>query len=106
MQNWLDVTSRAMRGNEEDGREGISKRREFQKRMACVQSEQDFRQVVTDILSWGGMNPFGFEEVRSLRRSRPVMPMAARGFIQHIQLRIEQEGWTWTIGPTRGQIIP
>jgi len=62
-----------------DWREGISKRRKFHERMVCVQSEQDFHQVAGDILSWGRMKPFGFEEVRSLRRSLTILDTLREG---------------------------
>ena len=62
-----------------DWREGMRKRCEFHERMMCVQSDQDFHQVAGDILSWGRMNPFGFEEVSSLRRSLMILDTLREG---------------------------
>jgi hypothetical protein len=35
-----------------------------------------------------------------------VAPMATRGFEQQIHLRIDKPGWTWTMSPSRAQVVP
>jgi len=35
-----------------------------------------------------------------------LAPYSTRGFVQEVQLRIEQQGWNWNMSPSRAKIIP
>jgi len=39
-----------------------------------------------------------------LKITGTIMPGATRGFIEDIQLRIDEEGWRWTLGVRGGAV--
>lgn len=65
--------------NGQDWREGIRKRYEFHERVMRAQSDEDFHQVAQEILSWGRMSSFGFEEACLLQRSLTILDTLREG---------------------------